>query len=222
MTCIWVLAIVAIAIAVYGAARISSGIFIRALCRMPRSKGVLLTFDDGPSADTTPALLDVLAKHSVKALFFSIGQKAEQHPELIKRIIAEGHTIGNHTYYHNPFYTFHSLKSIISELQRTHDILTNIGAQVCYFRPPLGITNQTIAWACHHMNYKVVGWSIRSFDTRNEPREVVLRRIDRQLSDGSIILLHDRIDGAAQLADDVIKAIKNKGLAIAQPDDIKQ
>ncbi len=214
-----ILVIALVAVIVYGSSQITSGMFVRTVCRVP-SGAVLLTFDDGPDPTNTPQVLDTLRRHGICAIFFLVGEKAQAHPELVRRIVAEGHTVGNHTMRHNPFHAFLLPHQLKNELQHCHDVLASLGAEPRLYRPPLGITNQTIAYAVRKMHYRVVGWSIRSLDTTSKPRTAILERVVARLSPGSIILLHDRLDGAAQLTENIIEEIHRRGLTIANPQEI--
>lgn len=205
--------IVGLAILAYGSSQISSGMFIKAVCSLKNKNEVLLTFDDGPDEHITPILLETLKRHNIKAIFFVVGEKAEQHPEIIKQIIYDGHFIGNHSYKHNPKYLFSSKKHIYEELSRSDSLLRKLGVDVKYFRPPLGVTNDALAWAVKKMNYITIGWNIRSFDTRKETREKVLNRILAQLKGGNIILLHDRVDHVDWLVDNIADEVKHRNLS---------
>lgn len=208
-----VLLIAVIGREVYAATHIQSCIYIDAQCTTG-TDNVLLTFDDGPHPVNTPLVLDVLKAHNVKAVFFCIASQAEKYPELISRIIAEGHTIGQHTYYHNPFHSFYPRRTYLDELQKAHQVFLRLGVNVSLFRPPLGITNAMIRWAVCQMNYKVVAWSVRSFDTRSESRQKVLSRVTSQLRPGSIVLLHDRMDQADSLTRDIILYCHSHNLSL--------
>ena len=200
------LALVAlVAYVAYASATISSGFFVKATCRLGSPSSLLLTFDDGPDPRYTPALLDLLARLNVRAVFFVIGQKAQAHPELIRRMVAEGHLVGNHTFVHNPFYAFRSARSIARELRATDDVLRSLGVEPKLFRPPLGITNRAIAKAAALMNYRTVGWSIRSFDTRrSDTPERILKRVVSRISGGDIVLLHDRMPDVCRLVGQIV------------------
>ncbi|MCQ2214671.1 MAG: polysaccharide deacetylase family protein [Bacteroidales bacterium] len=216
MTTIWIIALVtllALAIVAYGSSNIHSGMFLEAKCKNDTEQ-LILTFDDGPDPINTPKLLDVLDKYGVKATFFMIGEKADKYPEVVKEVHRRGHTIGNHTYYHNPWHNFYIHRKYMDELKKAHEAFKRVGVEVTDFRPPLGVTNPTVASACTRMNYKVWGWSIRSFDTMDTPREEVLAKVVKRLKPRSIILLHDRMDGVEILAEEIIKAAREKGLSI--------
>ncbi len=153
---------------------------------------IAITFDDGPNPDFTPQILDLLKKHKAKATFFLIGKNAEQHPDLVQRIINEGHTIGNHSYSHSKNFGFFSAKRVTSELIKTDEILESITSKkLKLFRPPFGVTNPNIKRALRRMGYHSIGWSKRSMDTTNISEEKIFKRITSNLRKGDVILLHD-------------------------------
>ena len=204
--------VIATAAWIYGAARIGSGVFIKAQCHTKSGSGILLTFDDGPDPQTTPKVLDTLDKHGAKAIFFVIGEKAESHPDLVREIIRRGHIVGNHTMRHSHYANFLGRRHLESEIRPADAAIEHAcGIRPRLFRPPLGISTHFMATALRHTGHSAVGWSIRSFDTRNEPRQRVLQRILRQLRPGAIVLLHDRMVGAEWLADEVLKAMEERG-----------
>ncbi|MCC8036375.1 MAG: polysaccharide deacetylase family protein, partial [Rikenellaceae bacterium] len=190
-TLITLLAVVT-AILVYGAAAVGSGIFIRALCRgKDAGPTVALTFDDGPHPDHTPKVLDVLNRYGIKAAFFVSGKKAEAYPQIVRRIVEQGHLVGNHSYTHATCFPLYGRKRMENDLaQCSKAILLAGGEHPVYFRPPFGVTNPVVARAVRRSGLKVCGWSVRSFDTTGRPRERILGRIIRKLHHGAIILLH--------------------------------
>ena len=156
-----------------------------------RADGVLLTFDDGPDGDKTPEILDTLKECGVKAIFFMIGRKVEQHPEIVQRLLAEGHLLGNHTYSHDVRFTASSASSCGREIDRCTQAIRRVGHQSPqFFRPPFGVTNPHIGAAIRKTGLPVVGWSVRSFDTVLTPAKC-MRRIKRKTKADSIVLLHD-------------------------------
>ena len=195
--------IILLAYEVYGAANIKAQCFVK-VQTMTGDDRVLLTFDDGPDPERTPALLDLLDELKIKAIFFVIGEKAKQHPEIVREIIRRGHRVGNHTMHHSPYHAFWTPRKYLrDEIEAVDEVLRSINIDTELFRPPLGVTNRQIAWACRKAGKRVVAWDVRSLDTRNEPREVVIDRIRRKMRAGSIILLHDRLDGVC----DIVRAI---------------
>lgn len=153
---------------------------------------ISITFDDGPNLDFTPKVLSLLKENNAKATFFIIGENAEKHPEIVRQIFAEGHSIGNHSYSHSKNFGFFSAEKVAAELIQTNSILKKItGKNVNMFRPPFGVTNPNIKEALKKTGHFSIGWSKRSFDTTNLSEEKILKRITSTLKKGDIILLHD-------------------------------
>lgn len=153
---------------------------------------ISITFDDGPNPHFTPKVLKLLKENNSKATFFLIGKNAEKHPEIVRQIITEGHTIGNHSYSHSKNFGFFSSEKVAAELIKTNSILKEItGKDVKMFRPPFGVTNPNIKKALSKTKHFSIGWSKRSFDTTNLSETKILKRITSNLKKGDIILLHD-------------------------------
>lgn len=153
---------------------------------------ISITFDDGPNREFTPKILSLLRKHGAKATFFAIGEKAEKHPEIVRQIMEEGHSIGNHSYSHSKNFGFYSTDRVTAELARANSTLKKItGKEMKMFRPPFGVTNPNIAKALRKTKHKSIGWSKRSLDTTKLSEERILGRITTNLRRGDIILLHD-------------------------------
>ncbi|MDR0763451.1 MAG: polysaccharide deacetylase family protein [Bacteroidales bacterium] len=187
-------------------------IFVKAQCKNS-TKEILITFDDGPDPVQTPKVLDVLRRHNVKAMFFLIGENAEKYPDITRRIAAEGHLTGNHTYSHQGKFPIFSANKMKEELEKTDKILQEItGASVKFFRPPFGITNARISRVIRNRGYKVIGWNIRSYDT-SLTQEKALKRITHFIKPSAIILLHDRLPDSEKLLENILLKIKEKGLS---------
>jgi peptidoglycan/xylan/chitin deacetylase (PgdA/CDA1 family) len=126
---------------------------------------VALTFDDGPT-EFTPKFLDLLKENNVKATFFCIGKQIEKYPETFQRIIAEGHTIGNHTLSHCNNTGFLSTSKMVEEIEKCDEVMLKIGSlKTNLYRPPFGVTNPNIAKAIKKTHKKSIGWNVRSLDT---------------------------------------------------------
>ncbi|MEP6973902.1 MAG: glycosyltransferase [Spartobacteria bacterium] len=159
---------------------------------------VALTFDDGPDPKWTPRVLDLLKARGIKAAFFLVGVNAEKYPDLVRRIVAEGHEIGNHSYYH-PNLAICWPEHIRLELNATQLLLETItGRSTTLFRPPYAADTSPSSLAelaplriANDMNYLVVLENIDPQDWARPGAEVILQRIKQQRRDGSIILLHD-------------------------------
>jgi peptidoglycan/xylan/chitin deacetylase (PgdA/CDA1 family) len=171
--------------------------FVKSISRIQKP-AILLTFDDGPHPENTPKILAVLKEHNCKALFFLIGSKAQQFPDLVEQIQREGHLIGNHTQHHSPFFAMMSRKKVKDEVlsgQQTLEQLCN--KKINLFRPPVGITNPKIAYVINQLNLQSIGWNKRSFDTVFKTPQRLVRRLQFLAKPGSIILLHDNLNVTA-------------------------
>lgn len=161
-------------------------------------KIVALTFDDGPNPPYTEQLLDVLKENHVSATFFLIGQNVEKHPELVKRIVAEGHQLGNHTYHHMDLLKA-DRKLIADEVDRTNQaIIAASGITPHLVRPPHGFRDPVVMEMMAERNLKVVEWSVMSRDWLNPGVDTIVERTISKVKNGSIILLHDGDGIAAQ------------------------
>jgi len=174
---------------------------------------VSITFDDGPNQEITPKILELLNKYEAKATFFCIGKHVEGHPEIVKDIIATGHSIGNHTYSHSKSFGFFSSEKVKGELLRTKSVVKNLtGLEMNLYRPAFGVTNPMIGKAVEQLELKSIGWNIRSLDTTPRSEEMVFKRITAKLSKGDIILLHDTSEKAVVVLERLLVFLKEKNL----------
>jgi peptidoglycan/xylan/chitin deacetylase (PgdA/CDA1 family) len=206
---------------VWASFKVDSGLYVRMLCRAKTIRRVVaLTFDDGPHPERTPKILDTLKKHGVQATFFVIGEKAEVHPEIIKRIIAEGHLIGNHTYSHSNRFPWMAGSRMKEDIHWCDVVLEKItGSRPAMFRPPFGVTNPQLAKALRWDLRTLAGWDIRSLDTISRwPRERVFERVRRRLRPGSVVLLHDDRDGGDALLEMILNHLEQNGWQVERFD----
>jgi len=168
-------------------------LFGRYVCWGPGTRRcVALTFDDGPDARSTPALLDLLRDAKVSATFFCIGKNVAEHQDLVARMTREGHLVENHSYFHNYATNIFTVARLREELTRAQvEIQKATGAAPRFFRPPMGLTNPRIFKAARAVGLTVIGWTARGFDTRLTDPDRIVARIVRKLRPGAIILLHD-------------------------------
>lgn len=180
---------------------------------------VALTFDDGPNPPYTDRLLEVLAKHNVKATFFMIGNRVEKHPEMVRRVMAEGHQIGNHSYSH-PLLGFLPPTWVQREIERTDRLLRQIGVTgEIVFRAPVLTRFLPVAWVLAkgdraHISCDVWGWD---WTTQNPDK--ITKTVLRKVEPGSIIVLHDgkaenkdaNCSGTVEATDRIITALKQDG-----------
>lgn len=161
------------------------------------AREVWLTIDDGPDEHDTPRILDLLAQHNAKATFFAIGRKVEQQRALCRRIRAEGHEIGNHTFSHPaPFWWLLPRPLVRQEIERGQEaILAATGELPHWFRSPVGMNTPAVHPAAAANHLRVIGWSADGCDggCPAAPTHVVAR-IMSQVQPGSIILLHESGD----------------------------
>jgi peptidoglycan/xylan/chitin deacetylase (PgdA/CDA1 family) len=162
------------------------------------SGAVALTFDDGPEADVTPQVLDVLDAWDVKASFFCIGEKAERNRVLTAEIAQRGHRLENHTYSHRSAFFFHRPSVLDREIGRCQDELARAsGRAPAFFRAPAGIRSPFLEGALERAGLRLASWTRRGFDTVSRDPERVSARLTRGLRAGDVLLLHDGA-GAAE------------------------
>jgi peptidoglycan/xylan/chitin deacetylase (PgdA/CDA1 family) len=169
----------------------SSRVFSPVVNRDPRdSRAVVLTFDDGPAPPFTGHILDILAWHKISATFFLCGKNVEKHPELARRIVREGHAIGNHTYSH-PFLFGRSRRFMAGEIDRTQETIERItGVRPALFRPPYGARWFGLIPVLKQRGLKMVMWSVMGFDWKYQT-QAIIRATTRRLHPGAVVLLHD-------------------------------
>jgi len=156
-------------------------------------RSVALTFDDGPHPVTTRRILAALAGTRHRATFFVLGVKARRHPDVLREIQAAGHTIGVHGDEHDRLHSFRMPWRVYGDLVRAAKAVEDAtGVRPHLFRPPLGHTSVNAAPGVRRAGLTVVGWSVRGLDgMRTQTPEAVVTRVERELSDGAIVMLHD-------------------------------
>ncbi|WP_276876006.1 polysaccharide deacetylase family protein [Chryseobacterium joostei] len=199
------------AVVVWGSFAIELGYFVNSIThKHTKIKEIALTFDDGPT-EFTPKFLDLLKEYQIKATFFCIGKQIEKYPETFQRIIAEGHTIGNHTLTHSKSTGFLSTSKMIVEIENCDKVINNIGnIQTNLYRPPFGVTNPSIAKAIKQTHKISIGWNVRSLDTIIDDEKKIYKRVTKNLRKGSIILLHDTSEKTYRVLVDLLVFLKDK------------
>ena len=166
---------------------------------------IALTFDDGPNPSHTVELLEILRNSGVQATFFVIGTQAEQNPDLLRCIAADGHLIANHTYSHPIFFCFLTPWQLRSEIRKGQDAIERIcGQRPRYFRSPVGLRHPLLNLYLEQEQLEYISWTIRSFDTLVSQPETILKKILRRVTPGDVILLHDNASAGAGLMLDVL------------------
>lgn len=180
-------------------------------------KLVALTFDDDPSPSRTPALLDLLDQHEVKATFFMLGQNIEKYPDIAQNVFDRGHLIGNHGYDHTRL-IFKSPAFIKNQINQTDALIKEIGQkEIKNFRPPFSSKYLALPWILKSMNKNLV---TGTYDPLSEyltpfPAEAVANEVINNVKPGSIIFLHDGkntdADAFIQSMEMIITDLKQKG-----------
>lgn len=159
-------------------------------------RAVALTFDDGPHPRLTPRVLDVLAEHQARATFFIIGTAAERHPALVRRLLDEGHEVGNHTWSHAPMAHVGAEAAREEVLRGAADLARLTGEQARWFRSPRGILNGPILRAAADAGQDIAMWSARAPKASPEPStRQVTDHLLGALRPGTIYCLHDGTSG---------------------------
>ena len=212
------LVVLYVGISTAGSIVLSLGYFVPVISHGDH-EGVALSFDDGPVTGKTERVLDILKQFEVPAIFFCIGKRVAENGSLAKRIHDEGHLLGNHSFFHRATFDLQSSGMIAKELYDTDIAIQKVvGKRPRFFRPPYGVTNPMVSKAVRLRNYKVIGWSIRSFDTVITDRERLLSRVTGTLKNGDIILFHDYCDSTLEILPQVLAYIEKAGLKVVRID----
>jgi peptidoglycan-N-acetylglucosamine deacetylase len=160
---------------------------------------IALTFDDGPDPVYTPKLLDLLREKDVKATFFVVGKRVDEHPEIVRRAWLEGHLVGNHTWSHDSLFCFLMPGRLRVEIERcTESVRRSCGFQPRFFRSPVGLRHPLLAPYLEKAGLEYISWSIRTLDTFTNNSMVLAQRILKKVASGDIILLHDHLAGGTE------------------------
>jgi peptidoglycan/xylan/chitin deacetylase (PgdA/CDA1 family) len=164
----------------------------RTFAGLPRgSRQIALTYDDGPNDPHTLRLLEVLARHGVRATFFLIGRYLQQRPGIAREMVQAGHVVGNHTFTH-PLLIFKSETEIRREISQCRAVLQDaIGPHSNLFRPPFGGRRPAVLRMARELGLEPVMWNVTGYDWNAPPAEVIERKVARQIRGGDVILLHD-------------------------------
>lgn len=178
---------------------------------------IALTFDDGPSAAWTPALLDGLKERGVKATFFLIGENADKNPEIVKRMAEEGHLIGNHTYHHVEL-TKVSENEARLELADTSAVIVRItGKEPEYMRPPFGAWQRKLE---QEIRMLPVLWTIDPLDWTTENQDEIVNKVVTEAEENDIILLHDCYKSSVEAGLRIVDILQEEGFVFVTVDEL--
>ncbi len=166
------------------------------ITRLPepsRRRGeICLSFDDGPDPATTPAVLALLEEAGARASFFCIGDQLARHPALARRIVEAGHSIENHTQKHHHSFAFRPASGLRAEIIAAQKLIEQtVGVAPVFFRAPAGMRNPFLQTVLADLDLRLASWTRRGFDTVERQPARVLQRLERNLSAGDLLLLHD-------------------------------
>ena len=183
-----------------------------------QSQSICLTFDDGPHPEHTGRILDILKREAVPATFFVVGREAEKYPETVRRIVAEGHTLGHHSFLHgDPART--SANQLLAEVRQTQAVLSRIaGTTSSLFRPPHGKVTASKLWRLWSHGLSVVLWNVDPSDYRCHSAEELRGWIrQRPLKGGDVVLMHDNVPHGASVLRELIHDTRRRGLTFTTP-----
>jgi len=155
------------------------------------TKQLALTYDDGPNDPHTLRLVELLARHNVRATFFLIGRYVAQRPDIVREIVQAGHIIGNHTFTH-PLLIFKNAKETHAELTRCRAAIHDaVGEHSNLFRPPFGGRRPATLRIARELGLRPIMWNVTGYDWNAPPAAVIEEKVSRQIRGGNVILLHD-------------------------------
>lgn len=172
---------------------------------------IALTFNDGPDATVTPALLDVLARHGVRATFFVVGSLAERHPDVVRRMAQEGHEVESHGYVHRALAGL-PVDEIRSDLSRASQVIARLtGRRPIYFRPPEAAADGQVVMAAQAEGVRILLWTNIGAEHRPDvPVEEMVDRLVRAAHPGAVFMLHADLPGTPQLVDALLRELARR------------
>ena len=179
-------------------------------------KIIYLTFDAGYENGNTPAILDALKKHHAPAVFFAVGNFIKDNPDLIRRILAEGHIIGNHTMTHPDLSPISSLDALQKELQDVEELYTSLTGEPMtkFYRPPRGIYSTENLSMAKELGYSTFFWSLAYVDwiqDQQPSREEAFQKLLTRIHPGAIVLLHNTSSTNAEILDELLTKWEEMG-----------
>ncbi|ASS67011.2 MULTISPECIES: polysaccharide deacetylase family protein [unclassified Paenibacillus] len=188
------------------------------------TRAVALTFDDGPDGRTTPAILDMLKKNDIKATFFVVGTQVKQYPDVVARIVKEGHALGNHTYHHADLAKTGRTKTLQEIAYNDTLIERATGIIPSLFRPPYGSTSPQLKQLLRDSGRSMELWNVDTRDWAGTSVATMRANVNRNVKPGSVILMHSFGSKlhTAELLPLIIKDLKNKGYVFVTVDELPE
>lgn len=184
---------------------------------LKEKKKVALTFDDGPDSEYTPMLLDGLAERGVKATFFVIGKQAQEQPQIMERIVKEGHLLGNHTYNHVDIRHMTDTAAK-EEIKKANEVIVKYtGEEPCFLRPPFGNGTKKLEKEVEMIQ---VLWTIDTMDWACQNEEKICSTVYREIEDNSIILMHDEYPTSVRAALRIVDKLQKEGYEFVTVDQV--
>jgi peptidoglycan/xylan/chitin deacetylase (PgdA/CDA1 family) len=182
---------------------------------------IALTFDDGPHPEYTPAILDLLQHYGVRATFFVVGSNVRKYPEIVQRMVAEGHQVANHSLTHPSFVKLKP-KKLAKEVQETNHLIEQYtGVVPSSIRPPYGaINDKVLSTLTDQYNLNVVMWSVDPEDWKKPGVEVIAQRLIQNARPGAILLAHDIHAQTVAAMPSVIGTLKSRGYMFGTVDQL--
>ena len=179
-------------------------------------KKIYLTFDCGFENGNTPAILDALKKHHAPATFFVVGNYLETSPDLVKRMLAEGHTVGNHTYHHPNMSKISTKEDFAKELESLETLYTQVTGEPIskYYRPPQGIYSEQNLQMAKELGYHTFFWSLAYVDWKQDDQPTHEQAFDKLLSrihPGAVVLLHNTSKTNGEILDELLTKWEEMG-----------
>ncbi len=179
-------------------------------------KVIYLTFDSGYENGCTEKILDTLKKHNAPAAFFLVGHYMEQNPDLVRRMVAEGHIVGNHTVHHYDMRKLADKATFQAELQGLEEIFRDITGKELpkYYRPPQGLYSKENLQMAKAFGYRTVFWSLAYVDWNNNAqptRDYALKKLLPRMHNGAVLLLHSTSATNAEILDELLTTLEKDG-----------
>ncbi len=191
----------------------------------PEEKVLYLTFDSGYENGCTEKILDVLKAHNVPAAFFLVGHYMEQNPDLVRRMVAEGHIVGNHTVHHYNMDQLSEKSVFQKELQGVEELFKEITGKELprYYRPPQGLYSKENLKMAQQLGYKTVFWSLAYVDWNNDAqpsRDFAMQKLLPRIHNGGVILLHSTSQTNAEILDEFLTTLEKDGYRFGTVDEL--